>query len=52
MALRRSVAGDARSRRTLAPYTAYVLLYDLPWIYRLWQLNPTRVPTSPPAISS
>jgi len=40
-ALQRSVAGDAHSRRTLAPYTAYVLLYDLPWTYRLWRLNPT-----------
>jgi hypothetical protein len=33
------VAEDARSRHALAPYTAYVLIYDLPWIYRLWQLN-------------
>ena len=39
MALQRSVAEDARSRHALAPYTAYVLIYDLPWIYRLWQLN-------------
>ena len=42
-ALQRSVAGDARSRNALAPYTAYVLAYDLPWTYRLWRLNPTRV---------
>ena len=41
VALQRSVAGDARSRSALAPYTAYVLLYDLPWTYRLWRLNPT-----------
>ena len=41
-ALQRSVAEDARSRRALAPYTAFVLMYDLPWSYRLWQLNPTR----------
>ena len=41
VALQRSVAGDARSRNALAPYTAYVLLYDLPWTYRLWRLNPT-----------
>ena len=46
-ALQRSVAGDARSRTVLAPYTAYVLLYDLPWTYRLWQLNRTGVPTRP-----
>src|SRR6185436_15803608 len=39
-ALQRSVAEDARSRRALAPYTAFVLIYDLPWIYRLWRLNP------------
>ena len=43
VALQRSVAGDARSRRALAPYTAYVLIYDLPWTYRLWRLNQTRV---------
>jgi tryptophan-rich sensory protein len=39
-ALQRSVAVDPRSRHALAPYTAFVLLYDLPWIYRLWRLNP------------
>ena len=31
VALQRSVTGDARSRIALAPYTAYVLMYDLPW---------------------
>jgi tryptophan-rich sensory protein len=41
IALQRSVAEDAHSRHALAPYTAYVLIYDLPWIYRLCQLNPT-----------
>ncbi|MGY1665739.1 TspO/MBR family protein [Geodermatophilus sp. SYSU D00696] len=41
LALQRSVAGDVPSRRALAPYTAHVLLYDLPWTYRLWRLNPT-----------
>jgi translocator protein len=41
-ALQRSVAGDARSRHALAPYTAYVLMYDLPWMYRLWRLNSPR----------
>jgi tryptophan-rich sensory protein len=40
VALQRSVAGDAHSRNALAPYTAYVLMYDLPWLYRLWRLNP------------
>ena len=34
-----------RSRTALAPYTAYVILYDLPWTYRLWRLNPTGVRT-------
>ncbi len=45
LALQRSVAEDAPSRRALAPYTAYVLLYDVPWMYRLWRLNPKSVPT-------
>jgi len=40
LALQRSVAGDARARTVLAPYTVYVLVYDLPWMYRLWRLNP------------
>jgi tryptophan-rich sensory protein len=47
VALQRSVAGDARSRRALVPYTAYVLAYDLPWTYRLWRLNPTRARARP-----
>ncbi len=46
VALQRSVAGDARSRNALAPYTAYVVGYDLPWAYRLWRLNPARPPGS------
>ena len=48
VALQRSVAGDARSRRALAPYTAFVLGCDLPWTYRLWRLNPTG-PRTPPS---
>jgi tryptophan-rich sensory protein len=48
LALQRSVAGDARSRTALAPYTAYVLLYDVPWMYRLSRLNPTGVRSSIP----
>ena len=51
-ALQRSVAEDARSRRSLTPYTAFVLMYDLPWIYRLWRLNPTPVRTRPSGTSS
>jgi tryptophan-rich sensory protein len=46
-ALQRSVAGDPRARWALAPYTAYVLGYDLPWVYRLWRLNPTPPRTHP-----
>jgi tryptophan-rich sensory protein len=49
LALQRSVAGDARSRNALTPYTAYVLSYDLPWTYRLWRLNPTPVRRRLPA---
>ena len=49
LALQRSVAGDVPSRRVLAPYTAYVLLYDLPWTHRLWRLNPAPGRTRPPA---
>src|SRR3712207_4840389 len=46
LSLQRSVAGDPPSRTALAPYTAYVLLYDLPWMYRLWRLNATAGRTS------
>jgi hypothetical protein len=52
VALQRSVAVDAHSRRALAPYTAYVLVYDLPRIFRLWRLNPTRVRTHSPGMKN
>ncbi len=39
--LQRSVWRDRRSRWILLPYTAYVVLYDVPWAYRLWRLNPS-----------
>lgn len=39
-ALQRAVAQDPPARRALAIYTTFVLLYDLPWTYRLWRLNP------------
>ena len=39
VALQRSVWADPRARWTLLPYTAYVILYDAPWSYRLWRLN-------------
>jgi hypothetical protein len=41
--LQLSVWRDRQSRRVLMPYTAFVVLYDLPWIYRLWRLNPEPV---------
>ncbi len=31
---------DRVSAGVFAPYTAWVLGYDLPWTYRLWRLNP------------
>ena len=40
LALQRSVADDPTTRTVLAPYTAFVLGYDVPWSYRLWRLNP------------
>jgi benzodiazapine receptor len=39
-ALQRAVAGDRISTRALAPYTIWVLAYDVPWSYGLWRLNP------------
>lgn len=38
-ALQISVAEDRTSAMVLAPYTAWVLCYDVPWTLRLWQLN-------------
>jgi tryptophan-rich sensory protein len=38
--LQAAVAKDRVSTAALAPYTAWVLLYDLPWTYQLWRLNP------------
>jgi benzodiazapine receptor len=40
LALQWSVRRDRRSVLALTPYTLWVLAYDLPWLYRLWQLNP------------
>jgi tryptophan-rich sensory protein len=39
LALQEAVAEDAVSRRVLAPYTLWVVGYDLPWTFRLWRLN-------------
>ena len=38
-ALQRSVWPDRLSRRVLLPYSTYVVVYDVPWAYRLWRLN-------------
>jgi tryptophan-rich sensory protein len=44
-ALQRAVASDVTSAVVLAPYTAWVVGYDLPWTLALWRLN-TRARTS------
>ena len=38
-ALQRAVHGDVKSAVILAPYTAWVVGYDLPWTLSLWRLN-------------
>jgi len=38
--LQRSVADDRVSTLALAPYTAWVVGYDIPWTYQLWRRNP------------
>jgi translocator protein len=38
--LQARVATDRVSTMALTPYTAWVLVYDLPWTYQLWRLNP------------
>jgi benzodiazapine receptor len=40
LALQKAVARDRISTLALAPYTIWVLAYDVPWSYRLWRLNP------------
>jgi tryptophan-rich sensory protein len=45
VALRRQVADDRTAALVLAPYTAWVLGYDIPWTYRLWRLNPGAHPS-------
>ena len=37
--LQLSVKGDRVSTAALAPYTAWVFGYDVPWSYLLWRLN-------------
>lgn len=38
--LQAKVREDRASTLALAPYTAWLLLYDVPWTYQLWRLNP------------
>ncbi len=38
--LQAALRRDPRSALVFAPYTAWVLGYDIPWTYRLWRLNP------------
>jgi translocator protein len=40
-ALQRAVRDDCVATLALAPYTVWVLVYDIPWSYRLWRLNPS-----------
>jgi benzodiazapine receptor len=42
LALQRAVTSDRPSLVALTPYTLWVILYDVPWTYRLWQLNRSR----------
>ena len=37
-----ALVNDCRSALAFAPYTAWVIGYDIPWTYRLWRLNPRR----------
>lgn len=39
LALQRAVSSDRPSLVALTPYTLWVIGYDVPWTYRLWQLN-------------
>ncbi len=39
LSLQRAVRPDAPSFVTLAPYTLWVIGYDVPWTFQLWQLN-------------
>jgi benzodiazapine receptor len=38
--LQKAVRDDRVSTLALAPYTAWVVCYDIPWTYRLWRRNP------------
>ncbi|HEX8507916.1 MAG TPA: tryptophan-rich sensory protein [Propionibacteriaceae bacterium] len=38
--LQAALIRDRHSALAFAPYTAWLIGYDMPWTYRLWQLNP------------
>jgi tryptophan-rich sensory protein len=38
--LQAALTSDRVSAALFAPYTAWVIGYDIPWTYRLWRLNP------------
>jgi tryptophan-rich sensory protein len=38
--LQGALTRDRTSALVFAPYTAWVLGYDVPWTYQLWRLNP------------
>jgi tryptophan-rich sensory protein len=42
LALQKAVSSDRPSLFALTPYTFWVIGYDVPWTYRLWQPNQTR----------
>jgi hypothetical protein len=42
--------GDPQSRHDLMPYTAFVVLNDSRWIYRLRRLNPGPVADRAPRL--
>jgi tryptophan-rich sensory protein len=37
--LQAKLTGDRTSALAFAPYTAWIVGYDLPWTYQLWRLN-------------
>lgn len=49
--LQRSVRRDRRSRLMVTAYTTYVVLYDIPWAYRLWRLNRSESHDGEPPVS-
>ena len=38
--LQATLTRDRLLALAFAPYTAWLIGYDVPWTYRLWQLNP------------